>query len=98
MLTGVFDGASVKIYIDAELKATTATGSTNGIGYAANRLVISGEAGSSTPASSTFVGEISDVRIYATSLSAEDIKALYNTPVSISNAGAVFTQGEFVEV
>lgn len=99
MLTGTFDKTSVKIYIDGELKATTETGSTtNGIKYVANRLVIAAEAQTTTPASSTFVGEISDVRIYATPLSEEDIKALYNTPVSISNTGAMFTQGEFVEV
>lgn len=40
----------------------------------------------------------SDFRIYATALSQEDIQQLYNTPVSVSNNGVVFTQGEFVEV
>ena len=41
---------------------------------------------------------ISDFRIYATALSAEDILALYNTPESLTNTGALLTQGEFVEV
>lgn len=34
---------------------------------------------------SHFNGKISDVRIYSTALSAEDVKALYNTPISIDN-------------
>jgi hypothetical protein len=39
-----------------------------------------------------------DFRVYATALSAEDIQALYNAPVSVANNGAMLTQGEFVEV
>lgn len=87
MLTGTFDRENVKIYIDGELQATTATGSTNGISYANNGLVIGGEASSSTTAadSSAYTGNISDVRIYATALSAEDILNLYHTPVNIDN-------------
>jgi hypothetical protein len=98
MLTGTFDGTTLKIYVDAQLKGTTSTGTTNPIGYATNRLVISGEAQGATPQSSTYVGNISDVRIYATALSAEDIQALYNAPVSIANNGTMITQGEFVEI
>lgn len=98
MLTGTFDGTTLRIYVDAQIKGTTSTGSTNGIGYAANRLVISGEAQGATPASSSYVGEISDVRIYATALSEDDIKTLYNAPVSVANNGTMITQGEFVEV
>lgn len=44
-----------------------------------------------------FKGLISDFRIYATALSANQIKRLYNTPVSLSNNGTLLTQGEFVE-
>lgn len=91
MLTGVFDRAAqqTRFYIDGELKGSNATGSTNGVGYASNRLIISGEAQSTTPTSSSFVGEESDVRIYATALSADQIKELYNTAVSVANNGTL---------
>jgi len=45
-----------------------------------------------------YKGLMSDFRIYATALSAEDIQQLYNAPVSVTNTGAMMTQGEFVEV
>ena len=45
-----------------------------------------------------FNGCISDVRMYATALSAADVKELYNTPISLANSGTLLTQGEFKEV
>ena len=42
--------------------------------------------------------DLSDFRIYATALSADDVKELYNTPISIAKNGTLFTQGEYVEV
>ena len=42
-------------------------------------------------------GNISDVRIYTTALSADQVARLYNTPVSLSNNGTLLTQGEFME-
>ena len=44
-----------------------------------------------------FNGQLSDFRIYATALSADAIKELYNTPVSIANNGTMLTHGELVE-
>lgn len=41
---------------------------------------------------------ISDFRMYATALSLDDVKALYEAPVSVSDHGEIFTQGEFIEV
>lgn len=98
MLTGTFNEVSqeTKLYIDGQLKATTATGSPNGIGYANNRLIVSGEAQSTTPASAYFVGEESDLRIYATCLDQEDIQKLYNTSASIANNGVLMSY-EFAE-
>lgn len=97
MLTGTFDKTTSKIYVDGELKGETTASTSNIIQYSSARLCISAEAQGTTPASSTMVGNISDVRIYATALSAEDIQQLYNAPVSVSNNGAMFTQGEFIE-
>ena len=48
--------------------------------------------------STRFNGKLSDFRIYATVLSADDVLNLYNAPVSVANNGAMITQGEFVEV
>lgn len=40
----------------------------------------------------------SDFRVYTTALSSDDVKAVYEAPVSVSDHGGMFTQGEFVEV
>ena len=45
-----------------------------------------------------FYGYISDVRVYASVLTEQDIKELYHTPVSITNNGTLMTQGELQEV
>ena len=41
---------------------------------------------------------MSDFRIYATALSADDVKELYNTIASVSNNGSFLTYGEFIEI
>lgn len=45
-----------------------------------------------------FYGYISDLRAYTTLLSEEDIIELYHTPISLTASGALFAQGEYVEV
>lgn len=42
-------------------------------------------------------GAISDLRIYATCLTADQVKQLYDTPVSLANNSTLLTQGEFIE-
>lgn len=98
MLTGVFDGSNVLTYIDGELKTSVSTGSTNGIGYANNYLFIGAEASgnSTSPASSSYAGNLSDFRIYATALTAAQILELYHTSASIDNDGNIYTR-ELVE-
>ena len=90
MLTGTFDKTNVKIYIDGVLKATTATDSTNEIGYAANHCYVGAEAaGSTSITSAALVGKLSDVRIYATALSASDVKSLYQNCATIDPDGTI---------
>lgn len=101
MFTATYDGLASKIYIDGVLDntATSYTTKTPIFYNSANGIFIGAEAGGNqtTPAGTYFNGNISDVRIYATALSADDIKALYNTPASISNTGAILSY-EFNEI
>lgn len=85
------DGTITKLYIDGEYKANAKTYK----GITGTTLIFNGW---DTGNSYNFNGSLSDFRLYATSLSAEDIQELYNTPVSVANTGAMLTQGEFVEV
>ncbi len=98
MLTGTMDKDNIKIYYDGEEVGSVATGSTNGIGYANNYIFIGGEAtgNNTTPANSSYTGSISDVRIYATALTPEQILELYNTSATIDNKGNVYSR-EYVE-
>lgn len=45
-----------------------------------------------------FNGSLSDIRFYSKVLTQSEIKQLYDTPIHITNSGALLTQGEFVEV
>jgi hypothetical protein len=85
------DGTKAKLYIDGEYVASATT-------YKAVNGTIIYMNGWDSSTSYNCNGKISDFRIYATALSAEDVLALYNTPESIANNGTVITQGEFVEV
>ena len=98
MITGTMDKDNIKIYIDGILKSTTINGSTNGIGYANNYLFLNAEAqgDSTTPASASRVGSLSDFRIYATALTAQQILDLYKNEVSIDNKENIYAR-ELVE-
>lgn len=101
MFTGTYDGFTVKLYVDGNLHASTSNGQSvkTPIYYISNGLFIHAE--SSYTENSLGIGyaemDMSDFRIYATALSAEDIKELYNAPVAITNNGVLMTQGEVVE-
>lgn len=63
-----------------------------------NDTISIGNSYTGTKWNTKFNGSISDFRMYATALSASDVKELYNTPISITNTGVLMTHGEFKEV
>ena len=84
------NGSTTTLYIDGN-KAGTAK---NYVGITGSQIIISG-----WDISGSYKwngGNISDFRIYATCLSAEDVKELYNTPAVLSKDGTLMT-GEFIE-
>lgn len=86
-----FDNGSIKVYINGVLDST-ATATITSITFPSNHIRI-GRYGTEQPK-----GKASDIRFYATALSADDILALYNTPASIASNGTLLTQGEISEV
>lgn len=85
------DGTTTTLYIDGEKKGTAKA-------YKAitgTQLYISGWDTSTSYKWTN--GYISDFRLYATCLSATDIKELYNAPISITDNGVLMTQGEVIE-
>lgn len=97
---GTYDGFSVKLYIDGVLEGTNAayTEKTPIFYNANNGIFIGAEAGgnTTTPVGNYFNGKMSDVRIYATALSDDDVKELYDTSAFITNNGA-FEGYEIIE-
>jgi hypothetical protein len=93
-LVGTYDGYKAEIYVDGVKGTTSATTTTKyPIQYhGSNGLFIGAEAGQSatTPTGVYFTGKMSDVRIYGTALSVEDIADLYKNSASISKDGKFF--------
>ena len=90
LFTGTYDGFNVKLYIDGELVANKATGKTDKLPihyHATNSIFLHREATATGSTGSYAACKLSDVRIYATALSDEDIKELYETSASIDNHG-----------
>lgn len=82
---GTYDGFNVKLYIDGTLEKDIAAYTTKTpLFYANVYLYIGCEASATTP---YFNGKLSDIRIYATALSAEDISDLYHTSANIDDLG-----------
>lgn len=93
MLTGVYDRVNqkIKIYIDGVKEKEADTGTSNNIGYhSSNHIWIGGEATSGS-FSNGMIGYFSDVRIYATPLSDDDIKELYRVGLKIDNRSGMHT-------
>ena len=83
--------SSVKVYVNGELvKTYTVTALNTATPYNLNYL------GKSNWSDPYLDGNISDFRMYATALSADDIKELYNTSASLTNNGRLLSY-QFVE-
>ena len=76
------DGTTTKLYIDGEFKANAKTYK----GITGTTIYMNGwDSGTSY----NFNGQLSDFRLYATCLSADDIKRLYNTAASVAKNGSM---------
>ena len=84
-VTWVYDKSSLRcqVYYDGILHASSSNFRDNHIPSGFKATTIFG---------ANFVGNISDVRIYATALSPEDILELYQTRASVDNEGNLFVQ------
>lgn len=84
-LVSTYDGTTLRCYFNGEYKASLIPGQTLsnrsnlGVGFKSNAVDFS------TFGASMTNGLLSDVRIYATALSAEDVKSLYNNSAYIDN-------------
>lgn len=100
MFTGTWDGLASRIYIDGVLSNTNSayTAKTPMFYNANNGIFIGAEAGgnATTPAGPYFTGQISDVRIYCSALSDNDILALYNMASSATKNNDFFAY-DFIE-
>lgn len=93
---GTFDGTTLKGYIDGELKITKEI--THALLSRTNLGIGGRRSSSDTSFGDYYLGNMSDFRIYATALSADDVKELYNTVASIANNGTLLTRGEISEL
>jgi hypothetical protein len=75
MVTGTYDGANIKIYIDGTLANSVAQ--TGNISTTTDPLYIASK-NNGNIASDDFMGTMDDVRIYSRALSAADVTQLYN--------------------
>ena len=93
--TATWDGVSIKHYLNGELKSTATYGSSGSVSmpvfYLGNSLY------NNAPTSEIDECSVSDFRIYATTLSADDIKELYNVAAQIDKSGKIYCN-TYVEV
>jgi len=81
---GVWDGTgnadAIKLYVDGKVEAQRAPASGNSFQLPGNKwFVIGGDAGAANEADRAYKGQIAITRIYDRALTAEEVKALYNT-------------------
>lgn len=79
-LAATFDGSNIKRYVDGELVDTTAASGT----LSTSSMLYVGTYGTGTSYGNVNMYE-SDIRLYVTALSADDIMELYTTPTYLAN-------------
>ena len=93
LFTGTYDGYTVTLYIDGQPAGSNTTGSTSKLPiqyHTSNHIYLHSEATGSGPSGSYDACKMSDFRIYATALSAADVKELYETSASVDNHGNMY--------
>jgi len=87
-----YDGLESKAYLDGVLDGSATDFSTKTLLFyhASNSLLIGAEVGTGVlpEGSDYFNGKLSDFRIYATALSAEDVATLYHTSAQVDDLGS----------
>ena len=89
----VFNAGTITWYTNG---VATSTSNVSSRATAFTDYIAIGNSYAGTTWNTDFVGSISDVRIYSSVLSAEDIKALYNIPASVDKNGTMYAY-EFME-
>jgi hypothetical protein len=88
MFTFTFDTTGTKIYVDGAIANTV---STNSLGcYLAYTDLLLGAESASTPTTPYLNGQLSDFRIYGTTLTATEILSLYNNGAYIDSSGTIY--------
>jgi len=93
MIAATYDGATIRRYVDGIELTSYATAVSGTLAGGAGNLLIGNYNGTTYGNKQSYM---SDVRVYATALSANDIKGLYNTGMSIADNGSVIGY-EFTE-
>lgn len=94
---GTCNESQIKLYLDGVLVKTTSA-SNYGIHFNTTAsMFIGAESAGASSYSDLFTGKISDVRIYYTTLTADQVADLYSTAASISDSGTLMGY-EFVEM
>ena len=87
-------GGNKVIYLNGEQKTSVAAGTLSKSNAYAS--IGRSSSGNTLTAGNLFSGQMSDFRIYATALTADQVKELYNAPISVANTGACISE-QFTE-
>jgi hypothetical protein len=87
LVTGTYDGAHVRLYVDGALVGATATTITIGYGLPDGDDLVIGHPVNACGQSSQFAGDIDEVQIWGRALSGAEILGLYDSSVDVRSVG-----------